>query len=90
VKASNLAALWQTYRTAGAQCLVMVGPAAAESDIKRYTEALPDATFTVGRLHAQPEELTRRIMLAARAEVGPNRATHCEGNPPHACSTSPR
>jgi len=63
VKASNLAALWRTYRTAGAQCLVMVGPAAAESDIKRYTEALPDATFTVGRLHAQPEELTRRIML---------------------------
>jgi len=63
VKASNLAALWRTYRTAGAQSLVMVGPAAAESDIKRYTEALPDATFTVGRLHAQPEELTRRIML---------------------------
>jgi len=63
VKARILAAVWQTFRAAGAQCLTMVGPAEDEAAFKVYADALPGATITVCRLHAGPSELTRRIML---------------------------
>jgi adenylylsulfate kinase-like enzyme len=63
VKAHVLAALWRTFRAAGAQCLTIVGPAPNQATITTYTDALPAATFTVCRLHAGPDELTRRILL---------------------------
>ncbi len=66
LKARNAAALWRTSRAAGAECLVMVGPAEDEAAIGTYTAALPAATVTVCRLHAGPDELTRRILLRGR------------------------
>jgi adenylylsulfate kinase-like enzyme len=63
VKARILAAVWQTFRAAGAQCLTMVGPAEDQAAVDLYAEALPAATIMACRLHARPDELTRRIML---------------------------
>lgn len=62
VKARNLAALWQAYRSAGAESMVMVGPAENAAAVQVYTEALPAASINLCRLHAGPVELTRRIM----------------------------
>ena len=63
LRAENLAAMWQTYRGFGARGLVVVGPMPDESTLQTYTKALPCATFTVCRLDAGRDELTRRIML---------------------------
>jgi adenylylsulfate kinase-like enzyme len=63
VKARNLAGMWRTYREAGAQALVIVGPVEDESAVSVYADALPAATLTVCRLHAGRNELTSRIML---------------------------
>jgi adenylylsulfate kinase-like enzyme len=62
VKASNLAAIWTTYRAAGAQCLVAVGPAEDGRAARAYAGALPAGAMTLCRLHAGPGELTRRIL----------------------------
>lgn len=62
VKARNLAALWGTYRTAGAEWLIVTGQVADDASIRIYTDAMPSASVTLCRLHAGPEELTRRIM----------------------------
>lgn len=66
IRARNLAALWQTYRAADAQGLVVTGPAEDRAAVLAYADALPAATFTVCRLHAGRNELTRRIMLRGR------------------------
>ncbi|WP_089009960.1 AAA family ATPase [Micromonospora viridifaciens] len=63
LKAHNLAALWRTYRDAGAQALVLVGPAEDESALAVYGGALPASAVTVCRLHAGRDTLTSRIML---------------------------
>lgn len=63
VKADNLAALWQTYRAAGAECLIVVGPAQNAAAVSAYVEALPSADVTVCRMHAERNQLTRQIML---------------------------
>ncbi|HXS65237.1 MAG TPA: hypothetical protein VN767_20480 [Streptosporangiaceae bacterium] len=63
VKARNLASVWQNYRAAGAQCLVAVGPVENGAVAEAYAAALPDASLTLARLHAEVGELTRRIML---------------------------
>ncbi|MDT0441466.1 hypothetical protein [Streptomyces johnsoniae] len=62
VKARNLAAVWRTYRAAGARCLTVSGPMEDAATLAAYTKALPAATFTVCRLHAGREQLTSRIM----------------------------
>lgn len=62
VRAGNLAPLWRTYRSAGAQALVVTGPVEGLATVGVYAEALPGAEFTLCRLHAGREELTRRIM----------------------------
>jgi hypothetical protein len=62
VKARNLAAVWRTYRAAGAQCLIMSGPVEDEATIKAYDEALSAAELTLCRLHAGRQHLTERIM----------------------------
>lgn len=61
VKARNLAALWQTYRAAGAQCVIVVGPVEDEAAIRTYADELPAATVTLCRLHASRDRLARRI-----------------------------
>ncbi|EPJ39081.1 hypothetical protein STAFG_3813 [Streptomyces afghaniensis 772] len=63
VKARNMAAVWRTYRAAGAQCLIMTGPVEDESVAKAYADALSATDLTVCRLHAGRDQLTRRIML---------------------------
>jgi hypothetical protein len=63
VKALNLAAVWRTYRAAGAQCLTMVGPVENQVAVAVYTDALPSAAITLVRLHAGRDQLTRRILL---------------------------
>ncbi|MFF5370100.1 AAA family ATPase [Streptomyces sp. NPDC013187] len=62
VKARNLAAVWRTYRAAGAQCLIMSGPVEDEATVKAYSEALPATELTLCRLHAGRKHLTERIM----------------------------
>ncbi len=66
VKVRNLAAVWRTYRAAGAQCLIMSGPVEDEATIKAYAEALSAAGLTLCRLHARRQHLTERIMSRGR------------------------
>jgi hypothetical protein len=66
LRAANLAAVWRTFRAAGAQALMVVGPVENEAAIKVYADALPTATLTVCRLHAGREEQTRRILVRGR------------------------
>jgi broad-specificity NMP kinase len=68
LKAGNLAAMWRTYRAAGATHLIATGPLDSEAAIQAYVRTLPAASVTVCRLHAGREELTRRIM--SRGEGG--------------------
>lgn len=66
VRARNLAAVWRTYRAAGAQRLVVVGPVPDEATATVYADALPAATLTLCRLHAGRERLTSRVMSRGR------------------------
>jgi adenylylsulfate kinase-like enzyme len=68
LRARNVAALWATFRSVGARALVAVGPIATRSEAMVYERALPTATFTWCRLHANRAELARRIL--SRGEGG--------------------
>jgi 8-oxo-dGTP pyrophosphatase MutT (NUDIX family) len=57
----NLAAVWDTFRAAGATGLVLADVVIARADLDRYREAVPGAEFTVVRLHAHPETLAARV-----------------------------
>jgi hypothetical protein len=62
LRARNLAALGANFGSVGAHALVVVGPIATRSEAMVYEQALPTATFTWCRLHANRGELTRRIL----------------------------
>jgi hypothetical protein len=81
VKARNLAAMWHTYRSAGAQCLIAVGPVESEAAAKAYAGALPRAAITLCRLHAGAGELTRRIMLRGQGGSWPQPGDPLAGQP---------
>ncbi|WP_281894285.1 AAA family ATPase [Phytohabitans aurantiacus] len=82
VKARNLAALWQTYHAIGAQRLVVVvGPLDADADVHAYTAAMPAATITICRLHADPEQLTERVMLRGQGGGPPIAGDALNGQP---------
>lgn len=81
VKARNLAAVWQTYRAAGAQCLIAVGPVENDAAAKAYGAALPRAAITLCRLHAGAGELTRRIMLRGQGGSWPQPGDPLAGQP---------
>jgi adenylylsulfate kinase-like enzyme len=81
VKARNLAAVWQTYRAAGAQCLVAAGPVETDATAKAYAAALPRADMTLCRLHAGADELTRRIMLRGQGGSWPQPGDPLAGQP---------
>lgn len=68
LKADNLAAMWRTYHAAGATHLIATGPVDSDVALRAYVRALPADSVTVCRLHAGPDELTRRIM--SRGEGG--------------------
>jgi adenylylsulfate kinase-like enzyme len=81
VKARNLAAVWQTYRDAGAQCLVAVGPVENDAAAQAYAAALPRAAMTLCRLRAGADELTRRIMLRGQGGSWPQPGDPLAGQP---------
>jgi hypothetical protein len=81
VKARNLAAIWHTYRAAGAQCLIVVGPVESEAAAEAYADALPRAAITLCRLHAGAGELTRRIMLRGQGGSWPQPGDPLAGQP---------
>jgi hypothetical protein len=81
VKARNLAAIWHTYRAAGAQCLIAVGPVESEAAAKAYADAIPRAAITLCRLHAGAGELTRRIMLRGHGGSWPQPGDPLAGQP---------
>jgi adenylylsulfate kinase-like enzyme len=81
VKARNLAAMWHTYRAAGAQCLIASGPVESEATAQAYAGALPGAAITLCRLHAGPDELTRRIMLRGHGGSWPQPGDPLAGQP---------
>ncbi|WP_199509990.1 hypothetical protein [Nucisporomicrobium flavum] len=66
LKARNLAAVWRTYRRAGAETLVMAGPVGDRATAARYEAELSGSALTVCRLHAGRRDLTERIMLRGR------------------------
>ncbi|WP_146075079.1 ATP-binding protein [Streptomyces sp. Ru73] len=61
LKAANLAAIRREFRADGAGCLIAVGPLDLPEDLAAYTAALPAATITVCRLHADRETLADRL-----------------------------
>ena len=68
----NLAALWQTYRAAGTQCLIAVGPVENDAAARAYAAALPRAAITLCRLHAGAGALridTDRLTVEETADV---------------------
>lgn len=64
-RAANLAAVWHTFRAAGAECLIAVGPI---GDPAPYRAALPAATVTVCCLDASHDVLLDRATRRARGE----------------------
>jgi adenylylsulfate kinase-like enzyme len=81
VKARNLAAMWHTYRAAGARCLIASGPVESEAAVQAYAGALPRAAITLCRLHAGADELTRRIMLRGHGGSWPQPGDPLVGQP---------
>jgi adenylylsulfate kinase-like enzyme len=81
IKARNLAALWRTYRTAGASHLIAVGPVQNEAAYQAYAEALPAASITLGRLHAGPAELRSRVMSRGLGGSWPQPGDPLAGQP---------
>jgi shikimate kinase len=79
--AANLAAVWRTYRAAGAQGLVVVGAVEDEAAIQAYADALPAATITVCRLHAGRDELTKRILTRGAGGSWPQPGDPIVGQP---------
>ncbi len=62
LKARNLAAIWRSYRAAGATHLVATGTIASQADLRLYAGELPGTDVALIRLRAGSGELTRRIM----------------------------
>jgi Mrp family chromosome partitioning ATPase len=62
LKARNLAAIWRNYHAVGATHLIATGPIESNAALQMYIDALPNAVITFCRLHASPDELTRRVM----------------------------
>jgi len=66
IKAARLAAMWSTYRDAGADCLIVNGQVDTADEVLQYSKALPAATITLCRLRAGRDALTQRIRQRAR------------------------
>ena len=73
--------MWQTYRTAGAQCLIAVSPVENDAAAKACAAALPRAAITLCRLHAGAGELTRRIILRGQGGSWPQPGDPLAGQP---------
>jgi hypothetical protein len=65
LKATTMAAMWDNFRSAGAQHLVITGTVAIPKDLAPYRASLRPTRFTLARLDASADALTNR--LASRA-----------------------
>jgi hypothetical protein len=81
LKAANLAALWPAFRAAGAEQLVVVGPVKHADEVAIYTKALPAATFTLCRLHADRATLGERVRQRGRGQGPPIAGDDLVGQP---------
>lgn len=73
LKAANLSAAWNGFRTTGAEYLIVSGFVAAACEIATYTDALPDTAPTLCRLHASPPTLEARYLArGSLAELLPD------------------
>jgi len=81
LKARNLAGIWPVYRAAGASQLVMTGPVESQAALGVYQAALPGVVITACRLHAGPEELSRRIMTRGEGGSWPQPGDPLRGQP---------
>ena len=61
VKAQNLAAVWPTYRAAGASCLIAVGGVTARETVLLYAAKVPGTGLTLCRLRATPQRVTELV-----------------------------
>ncbi|MCD0484747.1 hypothetical protein LO771_20710 [Streptacidiphilus sp. ASG 303] len=71
LRADNLAALWRTYRNAGAEAIIVTGPVEDEATAKMYAAALPRTEVTLCRLHAGRAALAERIESRSRGGSWP-------------------
>ncbi|MFI7063951.1 hypothetical protein ACIBL3_23395 [Kribbella sp. NPDC050124] len=60
LRVRNLAAVWTTYRDAGARFMVVSGPVDTADHRAAYTSALPDCDVQVVRLDTPPELIAER------------------------------
>lgn len=79
LKARNAGAMWRTYRAAGVQDLVLVGQVENRRALGEYTRGLEDASVTICRLCAGPEELRRRITLRGQGGSWPEPGDRLKG-----------
>lgn len=81
IKTANLGAMWSTFRSAGARCLIITGEVDHNDTISSYVEAVPGARMTLIRLDASPDQLRDRVLLRGR-DGGPLAADELKGQPP--------
>jgi DNA polymerase III delta prime subunit len=79
--ARNLAAIWRTYRSAGASRLVVTGHIDSEAEFQCYARELPGAQIALCRLRAEREELTRRILSRGAGGSWPEPGDSLRGQP---------
>jgi len=80
LKASNLAAIWQNYRAAGARHLIATGPIDNDHELEIY-EAEVQAALTICRLRAGRDELTKRILSRGAGGSWPQPGDPLRGQP---------
>jgi len=61
VKAAGLAAMIGVYRAHGAQAVVVSGCVSTDAEAALHTGLVPDADWTIVRLHVDPAERARRL-----------------------------
>jgi adenylylsulfate kinase-like enzyme len=81
LKARNLAAMWRNYHAAGATHLVAAGPVGSNAELQTYAGAFSAATITLCRLHAGPDEMTRRVMSRGGGGSWPQPGDPLRGQP---------
>ncbi|MFC0622679.1 hypothetical protein [Kribbella deserti] len=80
IKARNLADLWQSFRKAGAERLVVAGPVEDEDALDVYKAELK---LTLVRLHAEHRQLAERIQLRAEGDGWRAPGDSLAGQPPN-------
>jgi len=65
----NLAAVWQNYRDAGAERLVLADVVETRADADSYRESIPGAEISVVRLTAATDAIERRLVGRESAET---------------------